>query len=141
MTAIVVDALDEAHARVVLDILEGDGGVVVHEGVVPNDAEPPYALVYIAVQWPGSGEGQAFDGTTSTCVTRWYIHCAGATDQAARAVANWVRQLLVNVQPEITGRSCGLIQQEASLPPVPDETVGRLVQDIVGVYILTTFAA
>lgn len=137
---ITVDELDEAHARAALDLLEGDGTMTVYKGAVPNGSKPPYVLVYTAVQWPGSGEGQTFDGITSACVTRWYCHCAGASDQGARAVANWVRQLLVNAHPTIAGRSCGFIQQEASPPPVRDETVGSLVQDIVSVYVLYTFS-
>lgn len=137
---IAIDELDEKHARVALDILAADDGVALYEGKVPDSAPPPYALVYTSVTWPGSGEGQSFDGHTGTCVTRWIVHNAGGTDQAARAIGNRVRQLLVNVEPEIEGRSCGLIQQEDALPPVPDETTGVLVQDVIAVYILVTFA-
>jgi hypothetical protein len=136
---ITIDQLDEKHARAALDILEADGGLAVYEGVVPQPRAEAYVLVYTAVQWPGQGEGQSFDGTTSTCVTRWYTHCVGATDQGSRTVANRVRQLLVNVRPTIPGRSCGFIQQEASPPPVRDQTTGVLVQDIAAVYILTTY--
>lgn len=137
---ITIDELDEAHARAALDPLEADGGLTVFEGVVPDGSTPPYVLVYTSVQWPNTGDGKTLDGKTGMCVTRWYCHCAGASDQAARAVAGRVRQLLLDRQPTIAGRSCGFIQQEASPPPVRDETAGSLVQDIVSVYVLYTFA-
>lgn len=138
---ITVDGLDELHARAALDILNGDDSITVFTGSVPDNAQPPYVLVYTAVAWPDSVDGKTYDGKTGTCVTRWYTHCAGGSDQATRTVANWVRQLLNNAHPTITGRSCGLIQQEASPPPVRDQTTGVLVQDIVSVYTLTTFSA
>ena len=143
---ITLDLLDEAHARAALDPLEADGGLTVYEGVVPADpttgqaVPPPYVLVYTSVQWPSQGDGKTLDGRTGMCVTRWYCHCAGASDQAARAVAGRVRQLLLDRQPAIAGRSCGFIRQEASPPPSRDQTIGSLVQDIVSVYVLYTFA-
>lgn len=134
-----IDGLDEAHAQVALTILTTDANQPVYAGVAPDSVAPPYVLVYTVVEWPGDGEGKSFDGTTSTCVTRWYTHSVGATDQSTRAIANRVRQLLVNVRPTISGRSCGFIQQEAALPMVRDETTGQLVQDLAAVYVLTTF--
>lgn len=140
-----IDQLDELHAQAALTILTADAVVPVYQGFVPEDpatgrtVPPPYVLVYSVVEWPADGEGKSFDGTTSTCVTRWYTHSVGATDQSTRAVANRVRQLLVNVRPTIAGRSCGFIQQEAALPLVRDELTGVLVQDLAAVYVLTTF--
>lgn len=137
----IIDELDEAHAQAALAILIADGNQPVYQGVVPDGPTLPYVLVYTVVSWPATVDGTTLDAHTGTCVTRWYTHCVGATDASTRAVANRVRQLLVNVQPVITGRSCGLIQQEAALPLVPDETAGSLVQDLAAVYVLTTFAA
>jgi hypothetical protein len=135
---IVIDQLDELHARVLLDILETDNNQPVYEGVVPDGATPPYVLVYSSVQWPQDGEGQNLQFQTNRCETRWYVHCAGSTDQSARAISNRVRQLVKNVKPTITGRSCGLIQQEAIVPPIRDERIGVLVMDLVATYVFTT---
>jgi hypothetical protein len=72
-------------------------------------------------------------------VTRWYVACVGGSDQSARSIGNRARQLLVNVHPTIAGRTCGLIQQEATRPPVRNELTGELVEDIVDTYVLTTY--
>jgi len=136
--SITLDLLDELHARTALDILEADGLIPVYEGGVPDGATRPYVLVYPTVAWPNGRLGDSLDGKTRTCETRWFVHCAGETDQSARSVAGRVRQLLLNVRPTITGRSCGLIKQEASPPPVRDETTGVLVLDIAAVYLLVT---
>jgi hypothetical protein len=136
---ITLDELDEAHARVAIDLINADSPPwILHVGSVPAGAVLPYALVYPIVAWPKGAPATALDGKSRTCVTRWYFHCAGASDQSARAVAGRIRQLLLNVRPAITGRSCDLIGQEASLPPVRDETAGSLVVDIATVYLLTT---
>jgi hypothetical protein len=136
---ITIDQLDEAHAQVALSILTADANQPVYAGVAPDNVTPPYVLVYTVVEWPDNTDGKSFDGTTSTCVTRWYTHSVGGTDQSTRAIANRVRQLLVNAHPTIAGRSCGFIQQEAALPMVRDETAGSLVQDLAAVYVLTTY--
>jgi len=136
--SITLDLLDELHAKVAPDILNADGLIPVYSGSVPDGATRPYALVYPVVSWPYGRDGDALDGKTGTCETRWYIHCAGETDQSARSVAGRVRQLLLNVRPTIAGRSCGLIRQEAAPPAVRDETTGATVLDLVGVYLLVT---
>jgi hypothetical protein len=136
---ITVDELDEAHAQVAIALITADAPPwPLYVGSVPDGAVPPYALVYPTVTWPDGTPAQALDGRSRTCVTRWYVHAAGATDQSARSVAGRIRQLLLNVRPVIAGRSCGLIDQEASAPPVRDETTGVLVLDIAAIYRLTT---
>lgn len=134
-----IDQLDETHARIALDILEADANQPVYEGNTPDNVAVPYVLVYTHVSWPGNGsEGQTLEHKTNQCNTRWIVHCAGETDQAARALSNRVRQLLVNVRPVIAGRSCSLIQQESSLNPVRDERTGVLVMDVVADYSFTS---
>lgn len=134
-----IDQLDEAHARVALDILEADANQPVYEGKAPDNVHPPYVLVYSEVSWPANGsEGETLENITNQCVTRWFVHCAGETDKAARALGNRVRQLLVNVQPVIAGRSCSRIQQHATYRPVRDERTGVLVMDVGAVYQFTS---
>jgi hypothetical protein len=136
--SITLDLLDELHAAVALDLLNADALIPVYAGSVPDSSTRPYILVYPTVAWPNGRPGDSMDGKTRTCETRWYVHCVGETDQSARSVAGRVRQLLLNVRPTISGRSCGLIKQEASPPPVRDETTGVLVLDIAAVYLLVT---
>lgn len=136
---LVIDQLDETHARVALDILEADANQPVYEGKTPDNVHPPYVLIYTEVTWSGNGsEGQTLEHITNRCVTRWFVHCAGETDQAARTLGNRVRQLLVNVQPTIANRSCSRIQQEMTERPVRDERTGVLVMDVIAIYSFTS---
>lgn len=132
---LVIDQLDETHARVMLDILTADGNQPVYNNAAPDNVSPPYMYVFSHVWWPGNGsDGQSFDGTTNQCMTRSYIHCVGETDEAARSLSNRARQLLVNTKPVVSGRSCSLIQQESSNTPDKDERSGVLVFDAVASY-------
>ena len=134
-----IDQLDELHARIVLDILETDANQPVYEGSTPDNVQPPYMLVYTSVYWPGNGsEGQTLEFKTNQCITQAFVHCVGETDQAARALSNRARQLLVNVRPVISGRSCSLIQQQNAQNPVKDERTGVLVMDVVATYQFTS---
>src|ERR1044071_7500712 len=110
------DLLDELHARVALDLLEADSDLTVYEGKVPDTPAARYVLVYTAVEWPRSNDGDALDGRSRTCWTRWYCHCVGGTEASARAIGALVKGDLLNVRPSIAGRTCGLIEQEASPP-------------------------
>lgn len=134
----VLDLLDEAHAQVAIAILQADTTWPTYVDQVPDTAKPPYALVYPAVGWPAGRPYKSLDGKSRTCETRWYIHCVGSTDQSARSVAGRVRQLLLNVQPTIATRSCGLISQEVVPTLIPNEATGVLVVDLATVYLLVT---
>lgn len=130
---------EELHADAGLALLRADTSLVVYAGSVPNPApNPPYVLVYVDVAWPDGDPGNGADGTSGTCVTRWYCHAIGGNLQAARAVATRVRTALLDKRPTITGRACGLIRQEATQPPQRDESTGALVMDQVAVYRLAT---
>lgn len=136
--SITLDLLDEAHAQVAIAILVADGAWPVHVDKVPDDAELPYALVYPIVGWPDGNPDESLDGQTRRCVTRWYIHCVGSTDQSARSVSGRVRQLLLNARPTIPGRSCGFISQDVDPTRMPNEATGVLVVDLTAVYLLVS---
>lgn len=136
---ITIDELDDKHAQVAIVLLTADAAWPVYTDKVPDGAVPPYAKVDTIVSWPDGEPDGSLDGATRRCVTRWYVHSVGDTDINARSVAGRSRQLLLNVVPTITGRSCGRIKQDvASLPPVRDETSGVLRIDVTAVYKLTT---
>ncbi len=137
---ITIDLLDEAHAQVAPTILTADGNQPVYSDAVPDSPPPEYVLVRTSVSWPDATDGKSFDGTTSTCVTRWFTYSVGPNSQSARSINNRVRQLLVNVHPTITGRSCGFIQQDPlDIPPDFNETAGGLVVTLREQYTLTTY--
>lgn len=135
---ITIDELDEQHAQVAIAILEADDAWPVHVGSVPDGSALPYALVYSIVGWPDGNPDESLDGLTRRCETRWYIHCVGGTDQSARAVSGRVRQLLLNVKPTITGRSCGFIKQDVEPTFQPNEATGLLIVDLTSVYLLVS---
>lgn len=131
--------LDQAHAAAGIDLLRANAALRVHDGVVPGGQEaPPYVLVYTHIEWPKRDPDNALDGSSGTCVVRWYCHQIGANAAAARAVGDQVRSTLLDVRPTIAGRVCERIEQEAAVPPVREETLGPVVMDAVAVYALRT---
>lgn len=137
------DLLEKLHADAGLNLLRADLGLSVYDGKVPEDAngrspDPPYALVYVVVEWPKDGVGTSTAATQVTVTATFYCHCVGLTAEAARVVGMRVRAVLLGVRPVITGRNCGLIKQIETVPPQRDESTGRLLMDAVGVYSFTT---
>jgi hypothetical protein len=128
------DGLDQALANAGLNLLRADANLNVLDGSVPTGTVPPYVLVYTTVEWPDAAPGDALDGLSGSPVVRWYLHCVGGNEIAARGVAQRARTQLLNQRPTIIGLALGLIKQEQALSPVRDETTGKLVMDAVCVY-------
>lgn len=132
------DQLDELHAQAGLQLLHANPDLVVYDDEkVPTDATR-YVRVYTHIERPTGHAGNRLTGNSDTFVTRWYCHCVGENDTAARAVAMQVRASLLNVRPTITGRNCDKIKQEAAQPARRDESARPLIVDLVQVYRLTT---
>jgi hypothetical protein len=128
------DGLDQALANAGLSLLRADANLTVFDGSVPSGTVPPYVLVYTTVEWPDGAPGDALDGLSGSPVVRWYCHCVGGNEIAARAVAQRARTQLLNQRPTIAGLNLGLIKQEQAAPPTRDATTGSLVMDAVCVY-------
>lgn len=128
------DNFDQDLANAGLDLLRAQAGLVVLDGSVPNGTVPPYVLVYTHIEWPGGGPGSALDGVAKSPVVSWYCHCVGGNGPAARAVAQVVRQALLNARPTVAGLSLGIITHEQAIPPTRDELTGSVVMDAVNVY-------
>ena len=131
------DGLDQALVNAGLDRLRADPQLTVHDGVVPDEATPPYVLVYAQVEWPDGDPDNTVEGKTEAVTARWTCHCVGSTAAAARAVAQRVRTQLLDYRPTVAGVECAPIGQAESVPPTRDESTGRLVMDAVVVYELT----
>lgn len=120
-----------------LALLRADSRLVVWPdpaGARPETPDPPYVMVWAAVEWPpGMPEG-SLAARSVVAHTRWWCHCVGATPEAAAVVAARVRAALLDARPTVTGRSCGQIWQEASRPPSRDTSTGIEVTDITAVY-------
>lgn len=131
------DGFDQALANAGLDLLRADTSLTVYpdaEGYVPNSLPDHYVRVYTHIEWPTGAPGDSLDGLSGSPTVRWYCHCIGANDIAARAVAQRVRTQLLNQRPAVTGLGLGLIRQEFTAPPTRDESTGAVVMDAVAVY-------
>jgi len=134
------DLVDELHAQAGLSLLRAGGEITVYDGQVAPAPEPglgpalPFVLVYVTVKWPGDGTANAIDAQAVTVNVEFNCHCVGETAAAARAMQMQVRARLLNQRPVVTGRNCGLIQQDEVQAPLKDEATGRLVMDGVSIY-------
>ncbi|MGC5033077.1 hypothetical protein [Micromonospora sp. DT229] len=134
----------QEHADAYLGLLRATPRFPVHDGVVPAKTLPPYVVVYVVVddsdgQSPEWGDG--LDGVSGVVTARAYCHSVGGSAQAARTVAGWVREQLLDKEPTVTGRTAGMIRKDFSSPPVRDESTGTPVMDQIDVYRLRTVRA
>lgn len=136
------DLLDDAHARVVLDLLDANNALTVYDGEVPKPYPgPKYVLVFTSIAYPAgeAGMGNALDHNSVTCTATFTIHCIGATAAACRALSMQVRVSLLDVLPVIAGRNCTRLTQDDAPVPIKDETLGQpVVFDAVLVYSFTS---
>jgi hypothetical protein len=128
----------QEHADAYLDLLRGIGPpltVYPAEGggvqTVPPGAEPPYVAAHFYGERPNGG--RLTMGSTRMRL-RAYLHCVGATDIAARAVSDLVASALLDVRPDIPGRSVYPIRHESSREPREDESIGALFSTLTEIY-------
>jgi hypothetical protein len=105
------------------------------------DADPPYALVYFAVETPDglvAPDAVSLTMLSGPIDSVAIVHNVGASPQAARAaraVAGRVRAALLDVTLTISGRSCFPIRWREGQPPQRNEEVpGSTTSDVVDVY-------
>lgn len=143
----------QAHADAILALLRADALLTVYpvesgqpgsaDGVVPDGAQPPYVAVHLYVERPlGDGStGEGLDGATARAVVRAYCHCVGANEIAARAVAQRVAAVLLDVRPAVTGRVVWPIRYDSGQPARSEESTGTLVSELTDVYRLESVPA
>jgi hypothetical protein len=131
-------------AAEVLALLDAIPNHVTHDGKVPDDAVPPYTLVYLTVVTPsGERAADAVDLTFNSDVIDLsiYVHNVGNNAAAARSVQAKVRLALLNVRPIVDGRKCFPIRFYDDAPAIKDETTGKLIMDLADVYRLRSVPA
>lgn len=101
--------------------------------IVPDGTDPPYVAAYFHRHFQADGQ---LPIRSREWVTRAVIHSVGGTSTGADIVAGNVAEALLDVRPTVAGRKCWPIRHEQSIPPQPDESTGRLVMDLVDVYVL-----
>lgn len=143
-------ASEVEHFTAVLDLLRltgftvfpaddtAPGGPGSPEGIVPPKTAPPYFAVHSAFDRPV--DDRAVLRSTDASLRIW-VHCVGATTQAAQGMADVAARALLNVRPVIPGRRCWPIRHEASDPARPDKSTGVLVVTRADVYRLRTTPA
>src|SRR5690606_1486196 len=105
------------HADAVLALLRADASLTVYPpaaggpSTVPIGATPPYVSVHMV---PDRINGGRLDTRSTRLRLRIYCHCVGANDIAARAVSDRVADALLDVRPDIPGRSVYPIRHEQS---------------------------
>jgi hypothetical protein len=135
------DTLDRDHIEAGLALLRADIGLVVYpdaEGFVPEGRAEEYVRVYTSIERPLTDPSSKMDGRTSAWVVRWYCHSVGSTEHSATAVGMRVRAAMLDVKPTITGRVCGFIRFDSSVPTNPSDTTGVTIYDKVDVYRMRT---
>lgn len=107
------------HHQAILDLLSGLP-MTLYDGQVPDQPQFPYAVLF--------GD-TGFERATRLCATsdradfRFQVTSVGLTVESALIVADAARKLLVDARPVVSGRSCGPIRRETSIPVRPDTDV------------------
>jgi hypothetical protein len=130
----VTDTLDEDLAQAGLALLEATGIPVYDDTAILPATISRYFRVYTATERPADAAGNALRGLSTTWTTRWYVHHVAQTDTGIRALQMQSRTALLDKRPAVSGRSCGLIRQDAVQPPQREERAGPMVLDLVVVY-------
>lgn len=125
---------EDPHITGYLALLAGIPQTVYREKI-PAGAERPYVRVYFHIEYP---ESESMLHTSDRAVAWVYLHCVGANDTAASTTAKAIRDVLLDVKPTVSGRTCFPIRLDHSQPPQSDESTGHLVMDQVDVYRLET---
>lgn len=125
------------HADAVLALLRADSSLTVYPAsgggpsTVPVGTTPPYVSVHLVADRPSGGR---LDTRSTRIRVRIYCHCVGANDIAARAISDRVSTALLDVRPDIAGRSVYPIRHEQSREADSTEPVAQTTVTITDVY-------
>lgn len=129
------------HHDAVLDLLSGLQATV-YDGQVPDTPTLPYAVVYMDT---------SHETATRLCATsdraefRFQVTSVGATTDSALITADAARAAVLDQRPAVSGRVCGPIRHETSIPVRPDRDVtlpefNRHPMFAVDTYVFTSYA-
>lgn len=125
------------HAAPVMALLYGQAGVTTYPAVaggpstVPPGTAPPYRSVHIVADRP---DGQRLNHLSTRFRARIYVHHVGASTRAARELSDLTAEVLLDVRPDVDGRSCYPIRHESSQQPLVNEPVAQTAVTITDVY-------
>lgn len=128
---------EQAHANAMLALLRAQANLTVYPdedggpATVPNGALPPYVSVHFVSEHIDNNNLTTKSTRTRT---RAFVHCVGANDKAARAMAAKVRDAWLDVVPAIPGRSVYPIRHEQTRDPQTTEPVAVTTVTITTIY-------
>lgn len=131
--------LFEDEANAILDLLRDNPLLDVYPSaslgsiIVPPGAARPYVGVRFAASRPSGGR---LDHRSTRMSVRAYLYCVADTSESARGVADLVAQTLLDVRPDVPGRSCTPIRHELTRDDEPreDESTNVLLVTLLEVY-------
>lgn len=127
-----------AHIDAVVALLNASPNVVVHDGIVPNNAALPYVVVF-------ADQGAA-DPTSLAYASDWrtfHLHttCVGSTQLQVRALAERVDAALLDQRPTVAGRSVAPLRKALTQPVRQDTDVDPPVLFAADVWVLSSVPA
>jgi len=123
-----------AHTTAVKALI--DAAVTCHVGESPNDAGPPYVLLY-----PDSGHGMATGMDLDADHYRYEFQttAVGTTVEQAQWAADKVRGAVEDVRPTVAGFTTGKVRHVSSQPAKRDNDVDPAVFYAVDVWEFRSF--
>lgn len=110
--------LADAHVQALLSLVRAV--VPCYDGKVPDEPSIPYTVIY-----PSQGDlgWASLEGDSTTLDLSFQITAVGLTRAQAGWAADKARVALLDKKPTVTGRACGQILQESSVPIQRDDDV------------------
>jgi hypothetical protein len=127
----------QAHADAGLNLLRTDAQLTVFDGRVGSSPPDHYVAVHSFRQLPSGlvePDKIKLTGRSTVVDMRFYCHCVGRTEMAARATAGRVEDLLLDVTLVVGGRTCLPLRWIEGQPPQRNEDTLEPSFDQVDVY-------
>lgn len=100
--------------------------------IVPPGASPPYRSVHFVTEHTPVGGRMTHKSVITE--TRAFVHCVGANDLAARAMARRTREAWLDVKLDLPGRAVYPIRHEQTRDATPAEPVAQSTVTITTIY-------
>ncbi len=126
--------MSDAHAAAVVAALQADPDLTVHDGPPPDGSQPPYVVVWVAVE----RLSDLLCGSASRSPVWVYTHAVGVSTTAARRVGDRVRGVLLDQRLNVPGWKCAPVRLSSARPPDPAEVAGVTYIDQTDVWRFNT---
>lgn len=117
-----------ALVNAVLALLNADAQLTVYDGAPPDGASPPYVVVYAD---SGLWSRPQLAGASDEVVLKVWTHSVGLSSASARAVADHVRDVLLDAVVAVNGWAVSPITHDGPAPARTDPDLGFVVVDAI----------